>query len=667
MKKKISVMMTAAILMTGCSGRSSGSSSVNEKPEPTTDITTGAVTTEPITETVTEPTKAVAEPVLDRHTRYIDLTRQKNILYRKRESHETEYRMLGFGKITEEDGSIYLTASDGEKKLLVAPENDGETASIAFRIDDRRFVYTITSEETVTTSNIYDLEAGKSFVIEDTGGSYKYKPLYVSGDYLILYGENSSSGGRNAYFRLDINTNEIRKFDSEYISAEWKEPFVAFSPDGRNAATVSPGGRNGSMNEYIVTLFVPDTGEKLDEFVIGTTVDHSDFSLEFKDNNFIYVYAGRNDVSDWADLYIIDLWKGDGVIRINNSQEEYPDVKQLNIAEPDEMDSMNNNGDYIFFSDEGYYYNSYLSYPDRPRSALCYDSGNGEPVPIDVSEDRNFSWKCIKDGVLYGTCMPHVFDNADACNYYACKYENNEIKLIGELPGFQYVTAFTPEYIYYLDDKTQTKAMYRMDYNGKNRKKVFDVEPSIYDRNFKVNGSRVYYQWTDPESADEYADIFGFYDMETGENVQLKEGSVGRINGGYMYYLQFQNHNEAEPYYMYDLMRINLEDYSVERVCKNLWHYEFYGDSILYSRLENDNSSSLYRLDDNGSTMILNTGIMEDSMYSYGITGIQCRGDEIILGIRTAADYFHVVGIDSQGNLLKEYYEDTVKMVVPKT
>ena len=134
MKKRILLTLTAALL-TGCSAGDFWKVSKKEIKRSSDEETKAEETT---AETSTLPP---AEPVVDAHTRHIDITRQKNALYWKRTSHISEYKMRGFGTIREVDDSIYLVLSVSEKNLLVAPEIEGGKASIACEIDDVRLLY----------------------------------------------------------------------------------------------------------------------------------------------------------------------------------------------------------------------------------------------------------------------------------------------------------------------------------------------------------------------------------------------------------------------------------------------------------------------------------------------------------------------------------------------
>ncbi|MDE6787702.1 MAG: hypothetical protein K2J47_00050, partial [Ruminococcus sp.] len=60
----------------------------------------------------------------------------------------------------------------------------------------------------------------------------------------------------------------------------------------------------------------------------------------------------------------------------------YPEIMELNLAEPDKDDLMNKRKT-IFFTDNGYYYYSEIGGRDSANYVLSYDSGDGNCMPIE--------------------------------------------------------------------------------------------------------------------------------------------------------------------------------------------------------------------------------------------------------------------------------------------
>lgn len=650
MKKRIFPALAAAALLTGCSAGNFWKVSKKEIKRSSDEETTAEETT---AETSTLPP---AEPVVDAHTRHIDITRQKNALYWKRTSHVSEYEMSGFGTIKEMDDSIYLVLSVSEKNLLVDPEIEGGKASIVFQIDDVRFVYAASVNDDIVGLGIYDLASGENFVIENNTDqkNYPYHPLCVSGDYLILYSNDDSAGGNMNYFRFDLDDYKLEEYSSLYLTRDGQSPSAGFSPDGKKAAEISSAIEADGLYNYTATLFSTETGEKIEEFVIGAPKKHPVFSLEFHGNDCIYVYAG-NDEGGWDDLYIIDLWLGDGIEWIDNRQEEYPGVTELNIAMPEETDSAYNS-QLVYFGNDGCYYNQPWSDADGyTRNALVSDDGSGNPVH--VQDGEKIYWSYLSDGILYGTSYSYVSEGFQ----YICKLENNTVEKIAAVPDNGWRAIFTPDYIYYTLTYTDNKDkidLYRMDYSGKKRKRVFTLDGTAYCRTIRISGSKIYYYCYDYEAAAEYQNTFGIYDMETDEHIKLKYGIMGRINGRYMYYTTENR----------DLMRMDLDDYKSERVCKNVRDYDFQGDSIIYTMMNVDAPNScLYRLDNSGSSKLFSLADIPEFKSGDWIVGVQCHDDEIILRIKDSDGYASIIGTDQQGGLIRKYGEKYKIPNAPKT
>lgn len=640
MKKRISAALAATVLLTGCSWGDFWKVSREEKgnSEPVEEITT-----EPPTELISAAEVQSGErninPVVDRHTRYIDLTRQKNREYWKRDSHESRYRMKGCGSLIEDSGNIRLRDTEGEEKILVSAQGIGGMAEIDCKIDESRFVFTVYNGDTAIKSAVYDLETESYIDISDGFDvlPYSYHRPYISGNNIVMRMKAENSGDDYSYLLVDSDTYKIRKAGDGIIPCGSDYSWAAFSPDGNNMAVISGGAENNGQYEYTVTLYSPDTDEKLEEFVIGTTVLYSEFSLKFVDNSMIYVYAAGGDVTGWSDLYMIDLWYGDGIEYIQNTknkQGEYPDAENVVIAAPDETDTMNIMNPLVLSDDEGYYYYGYY-----------YDSGDGKLSAFCAGSVC--SWNFVGDGVLYGTTYQSNGSASDVVAY-ACKYENNEISIISEASDVYKECVYTPDYIYYMLEHGDSKGVYRMDYSGKNHKRVLAFEDSESNFDFIVNGSKIYYKWSD------YTQLytFGVYDMETKEHKRLNDGELGRINGGYMYYKVF-DHYEDNSGFIYNLMRMNLEDYTIEKVCEDVWDFDFQGNSIIYDRNSDKDQGIIYRLENGESKAAFSCDTLGEDCYIYGF---QCTEDEIILKAETDVYNICIIGIDASGNI-KKYHE----------
>lgn len=239
-----------------------------------------------------------------------DLTLSENTEYRpKNLVVGRSYEMSGYGTIKEKGNGIILeTISREQKELISTDEYEGFVyADIKCKIDDSRFVYRITAEESTIECGIYNLETDEKFRIENNTEytmNYPYNPQYVAGNYLILYKGWIYSGRNFSYSRLNLDTLEISDVDSEYISQEDRYPEIAFSPDGKTGAVFSGKNKN---DEYVITLFSLDDDTKVAEYKFSSENEYTSFDLEFVSEYQLYVYAYEKDDVGSNYLYAIDI------------------------------------------------------------------------------------------------------------------------------------------------------------------------------------------------------------------------------------------------------------------------------------------------------------------------------------------------------------------------
>lgn len=298
--KKLLLILFSGILLTGCSDKFIGSGISEVSAENLTELQT-EIPTEPETEL---PVTEISDNIrlynleLPENKEYC----QKNLVV------GLSYEMLGYGTITEKNKGIILETSSGEQKELISTDDyDGFVyADIKCRIDDSRFVYRITAEESIIECGVYNLETGEKFSIENNTGytNYSYYPQYMAGNYLILYKGRTYSDKNFCYSRLNLDTFELTDIDSEYISKEQCTPSVAFSQDGKTASVVSEKNGNG---EYIVTLFSVDDDIKTAEYKFCSDNEYKNFDLKFVSENQLYIYAHKKDDIGNNYLYVIDI------------------------------------------------------------------------------------------------------------------------------------------------------------------------------------------------------------------------------------------------------------------------------------------------------------------------------------------------------------------------
>lgn len=141
----------------------------------------------------------------------------------------------------------------------------------------------------------------------------------------------------------------------------------------------------------------------------------------------------------------------------------YPEIMELNLAEPDKDDRLNKRKT-IFFTDNGYYYYAKIGGCDSANYVPSYDSRDGNYTPIENGEDC--IWSFTDGDTIYG--VQHYTRSIDSLMSTICKYKYGEITSIAEI---EYLSTFyfTDEYIYYCDNE---KIIRRMDYNGENIEEI---------------------------------------------------------------------------------------------------------------------------------------------------------------------------------------------------
>lgn len=306
---------------------------------------------------------------------------------------------------------------------------------------------------------------------------------------------------------------------------------------------------------------------------------------------------------------------------IDNSKHEYPKVAELKLEAPSETDLMNRRK-IIFPTDDGYYYYVYIGGRDSANYTLGFDSGDGNVVPFMECEDC--VWYFMKGDTIYGTQMK-LHDNG---KMNICKYENGSVTPIIVLPGYREIF-FDSDYIYYINYQSNGSDFYRVDYNGEHIEYIFTADDNNVQR-FNVYNDRIYYE------------DLGIYDMNSGELIELSSGRSGRINGGYMYYVD-----------EYNLMRMNLEDYSVELVFEDVVDFEFCGDMLIHMNFEN-----IYKIQNGEEKLIFNVSEFFDNEYNYYIDNIQIEGERLFIDISSGPYYSYIVELDINGNFIRKYYEN---------
>lgn len=305
--KKIVLLISLGILLTGCSteekiseSSSEISGTVTENDEAATTSTIISTTTaETVTETVTETTEA-AQPVfteISENIRVYDLYLPENSELKPEEkiiySHEME--MSDYGVISNADGKISLIANDGTEKLLTEspyPDDAYKWVRTDFAIDDSRFAYSVCNEWGNSGFGVYDLDKMEDRQIMSPE-AFGYFPKAVCGKSLIL--------AKRGYFdfcgfaKCDLETFGITDIDLpidyENMSIIWND----VSENGLGAVlSMEDIDDKQQSTEYTVTVMSLDKCEIIGEFTFETEGKYS-AEMEFVSENELYLYAKRHE------------------------------------------------------------------------------------------------------------------------------------------------------------------------------------------------------------------------------------------------------------------------------------------------------------------------------------------------------------------------------------
>lgn len=352
---------------------------------------------------------------------------------------------------------------------------------------------------------------------------------------------------------------------------------------------------------------------------------------------------GENETETSSDVSGTDISKKEDYKRpviTDNTKRIRQKAQLIELTEKSKNDLLNSSKTVIPVYG-GYYYETYIGGRDSANFVISYDSGYGNAVPINEAEDC--IWKFSRDGVLYGLKYDHRNSNHDLV---VVKCENQQVIPIMELDYYGYVY-FTPDYIYYKVQNGDFSEFYRTDYEGGEAELVLKTDD--LSEKFMVDGDRIYYDRISPGTGTVYYNEgCGIYDMKSESFIALKDGRIGRINNGYMYYLSDDN-----------LMRMDIESYVTEFVCEAVSEFEFCGDAIFVrSILGDEDSGSIFKLVNGEKQKVFDAaGFFGNDNY-YDIDAIQYEGGRIFIKISSGPYYSYIAEIDAYGNIIRKFYEN---------
>lgn len=307
--KKIVLLISLGILLTGCSteekiseSSSEISGTVTESSEAATTSTIISTTTaETVTETVTETTEA-AQPVfteISENIRVYDLYLPENSELKPEDKiiYADKFEMPDYGVISNDDGKITLIANEGTEKLLTESPYPDEAYSWVhpdFSIDDRRFAYSICNEWGNSGFGVYDLEKMEDRQIMSSE-EYDYFPKAVCENSLIL--AKRGHFDFRGFAKCDLDNFEITDIalPIDYANMSIRENAVC--ENGSSAAVLSMEHTDNERKsaEYTVTVMSLDKCEIIGEFTFETEGGYGNTDMEFVSENELHLYAKRHE------------------------------------------------------------------------------------------------------------------------------------------------------------------------------------------------------------------------------------------------------------------------------------------------------------------------------------------------------------------------------------
>lgn len=310
--KKLIFMLFSVIMLVGCSTENQEiiESQLDSVAETTMEITTEMTTETTIESTTVKPTETEKTELtyteIADNIKLYDLTQSENSDYLKyltESSYNNEYEMSK-GKISAENGNIYLEDFSGERTALIELPVESETVYVVISciIDDSRFAYNIIQEDSSLGCGVYNLDNKEGFRIESEERCH-YSPQKVSGDYLIL--TRGFIADFYGYSKLNLKTFQLTDIDTDFIENKRYLPCMAFSSDMKMTANISADYSENS--EYTVTMFSLENEKATEEYKFSSKNRYINFDLQFISDNKLYIYALKEGDSEFSYLYIINL------------------------------------------------------------------------------------------------------------------------------------------------------------------------------------------------------------------------------------------------------------------------------------------------------------------------------------------------------------------------
>ncbi len=125
-----------------------------------------------------------------------------------------------------------------------------------------------------------------------------------------------------------------------------------------------------------------------------------------------------------------------------------------------------------------------------------------------------------------------------------------------------------------------------------------------------------------------------------------------------MYYSSYVYSNDVPG-----IFRMNLSDYTVEKICENGFPAAVHDGCLFYCRTnENDErpySYTLYRLGKGEDKLLFDADEFIGDGYNYFIDAVQSQDGHLYVKLSSGPYYSNIAEIDTDGNMLKQIYLNT--------
>ncbi|MCH5264252.1 MAG: hypothetical protein J1F02_00010 [Lachnospiraceae bacterium] len=310
------------------------------------------------------------------------------------------------------------------------------------------------------------------------------------------------------------------------------------------------------------------------------------------------------------------------------------ELTEFTVEKDDEFTRINNNsinGSFFHPYKDGYFYAvDFLEKgTDGPNAVMCYDNGKGK---LTKQKEMLGIVQVLDDTIYYLDENGHL------------KRKRNEEDIVLDSldldTGNWSTLFFTEDYIYFVeeDEESEKSYIYKVDYEGKERQKIYEFDINI-DQIY-IYKNKLWFAFYEFDDVDK--NRLGVLDLVENtinvyKNIHIDNDTTGNsilaVNNGYIYL------NSS------GLKRLDVQNNLLEKVYKkNVGGVNFTEDCMLFFTEKN-----LFRINSDGVKNIRTlTGKTE------GFGGIRVEKDKLYIYSYAGAFYDNISQIDIEGNIIKE-------------